>query len=112
MAEHTMVVGFVKNDLGIIANNVRVDRFRYVDIINAGDKELLASKFTNFNKFTKWLDWKNRGYFFSWLPAGSITGTPKKNSWNFRKLEDYNRDFYTGIFLVFWWRETWFFSDD
>ena len=36
-----MVVDLLRNDLGIIANNVRVDRFRYVDIINAGDKELL-----------------------------------------------------------------------
>ena len=41
MAEHTMVVDLLRNDLGIIANNVRVDKFRYVEKINAGDKKLL-----------------------------------------------------------------------
>ena len=41
MAEHTMVVDLLRNDLGIIANNVRVDKFRYAEKINAGDKELL-----------------------------------------------------------------------
>ena len=39
MAEHTMVVDLLRNDLGIIANNVRVDKFRYVEKINAGDDE-------------------------------------------------------------------------
>ena len=31
MAEHTMVVDLLRNDLGIIASNVKVDKFRYIE---------------------------------------------------------------------------------
>ena len=41
MAEHTMVVDLLRNDLSIVASKVRVDKFRYIDKINAGDKKLL-----------------------------------------------------------------------
>ena len=102
MAEHTMVVDLLRNDLGIIANNVRVDKFRYVDIINAGDKKLLqVSSQISANLQN---DWNEKiGYILtSLLPAGSITGTPKKKTVEIlENLEDYNRDFYTGIFGVF-----------
>ena len=102
MAEHTMVVDLLRNDLGIIANNVRVDKFRYVDIINAGDKKLLqVSSQISANLQN---DWNERigDILISLLPAGSITGTPKKKTVEIlENLEDYNRDFYTGVFGVF-----------
>lgn len=102
MAEHTMVVDLLRNDLGIIANNVRVDKFRYIDIINAGDKKLLqVSSQISANLQN---DWNERigDILTSLLPAGSITGTPKKKTVEILgNLEDYNRDFYTGIFGVF-----------
>lgn len=102
MAEHTMVVDLLRNDLGIIANNVRVDKFRYVEKINAGDKRLLqVSSQISANLQN---DWNERigDILTSLLPAGSITGTPKKKTVEIlEKLEDYNRDFYTGIFGVF-----------
>lgn len=102
MAEHTMVVDLLRNDLGIIANNVRVDAFRYIDIINAGDKKLLqVSSQISANLQN---DWNERigDILTSLLPAGSITGTPKKKTVEILgNLEDYNRDFYTGIFGVF-----------
>ena len=41
MAEHTMVVDLLRNDLGIVSSKVRVEKFRYIDKINAGDKKLL-----------------------------------------------------------------------
>ena len=35
-------------------------------------------------------------------PAGSVTGTPKKSTVNIiNKIENYDRNFYTGIFGVF-----------
>ena len=102
MAEHTMVVDLLRNDLGIIANNVRVDKFRYVDIINAGDKKLLQVS----SKISATLEenWNERigDILTSLLPAGSITGTPKKKTIEIlENIEDYNRDFYTGIFGIF-----------
>ena len=102
MAEHTMVVDLLRNDLGIIANNVRVDKFRYAEKINAGDKELLQiSSQISANLQNNWNE-EIGDILTSLLPAGSITGTPKKKTVEIlKKLEDYNRDFYTGIFGVF-----------
>ena len=33
MAEHTMVVDLLRNDLGIVSNKVKVEKFRYIDKI-------------------------------------------------------------------------------
>ena len=102
MAEHTMVVDLLRNDLGIIASNVKVDKFRYIEKINAGDKKLLqVSSQISANLENNWNE-KIGDILTSLLPAGSITGTPKKKTVEIlEKLEDYNRDFYTGIFGVF-----------
>jgi para-aminobenzoate synthetase component 1 len=102
MAEHTMLVDLMRNDLGIVGTNVRVERFRYVEQIRAGDKDLLqvSSRITA----TLPADWRDHiGSLLSHLtPAGSITGTPKRSTVNIiQKIEGYNRGFYTGIFGVF-----------
>lgn len=102
MAEHTMVVDLLRNDLGIIASNVKVDKFRYIEKINAGDKKLLqVSSQISANLENNWNE-RIGDILTSLLPAGSITGTPKKKTVEIlEKLEDYNRDFYTGIFGIF-----------
>ncbi|NKQ40877.1 MAG: aminodeoxychorismate synthase component I [Sulfurovum sp.] len=102
MAEHVMIVDLMRNDLGIIASNVKVEKFRYVEKIMAGKKELLqvSSKITA--KLTS--DWKdNIGSLLGQiLPAGSVTGTPKCSTVQIiDKIESYDRDFYTGVFGVF-----------
>ncbi|RXJ91861.1 aminodeoxychorismate synthase component I [Arcobacter sp. CECT 8983] len=102
MAEHTMVVDLLRNDLGIVSNKIKVDKFRYIDKINAGNKKLLqvSSKITgHLNE-----DWHSKigDILTSILPAGSITGTPKKKTIEILKEnETYDRDFYTGIFGVY-----------
>ena len=102
MAEHTMVVDLLRNDLGIIGSNVRVENFRYVETINAGDKKLLqVSSKISANLEDNWSD-KIGDILSSILPAGSITGTPKKKTVEILKnIENYDREFYTGIFGVF-----------
>ena len=102
MAEHTMVVDLLRNDLGIIGSNVRVEDFRYVETINAGDKELLqVSSKISANLEENWSD-KIGDILISILPAGSITGTPKKKTVEILKnIENYDREYYTGVFGVF-----------
>jgi para-aminobenzoate synthetase component 1 len=102
MAEHTMIVDLMRNDLGIVGHNVRVERFRYVEQIRAGDKELLqvSSRITA----TLPANWRDHiGTLLDHLtPAGSISGTPKRSTVNIiREVEGYDRGFYTGIFGVF-----------
>ncbi len=102
MAEHVMVVDLMRNDLGIVGSDVKVEKFRYVEKIKAGKKELLQVS----SKITARLpqDWQdNLGTILSkLLPAGSITGTPKRSTVNIiNDVENFERDFYTGVFGVF-----------
>jgi len=102
MAEHVMIVDLMRNDLGIIGSAVKVEKFRYLEKIKAGKKELLqvSSKITAKLPF----DWKNNlgTVLKQILPAGSISGTPKKNTVNIiNHVEDYDRGFYTGVFGLF-----------
>ena len=102
MSEHTMVVDLLRNDLGIIGENVKVERFRYCEKISAGEKELLqvSSKISASLKE----DWQSRlgTILTSMLPAGSITGTPKKMTTKLiKEIEGYDRGYFTGIWGVF-----------
>ncbi len=102
IAEHTMVVDLLRNDLGIVGTNVKVEKFRYCEKIKAGDKELLqVSSKISADLQTNWQE--NLGTIItSMLPAGSITGTPKKRTVEILKeVENYDRGFYTGIWGVF-----------
>jgi para-aminobenzoate synthetase component I len=102
LAEHTMAVDLLRNDLGIIANNVRVNDFRYVETINAGDKKLLQVSSTISAELQNNWNEKIGDILTSLLPAGSITGTPKKKTVEIlENLEEYNREFYTGVFGIF-----------
>ncbi|MEA1880338.1 MAG: aminodeoxychorismate synthase component I [Campylobacterota bacterium] len=102
MAEHVMIVDLMRNDLGIIGSNVKVEKFRYVEKIQAGKKELLqvSSKITA-TLPSNWRD--NIGTLLSKiLPAGSITGTPKQSTVNIiEHVENFDRGFYTGVFGLF-----------
>ena len=102
MAEHVMIVDLMRNDLGRVGTAVRVDDFRYIDKIRAGEKELLQVS----SKITAQLpnNWhENLGELLSQiLPAGSITGTPKHRTTQIiQEIENYNRGFYTGVFGIF-----------
>ncbi|MDD3592290.1 MAG: aminodeoxychorismate synthase component I [Sulfurovum sp.] len=102
MAEHVMIVDLMRNDLGIIGEEVRVERFRYTDRIKAGHKELLQVS----SRITARLpeNWREHlGTLLEQiLPAGSISGTPKRSTVDIiSRVENYDRGFYTGIFGVF-----------
>jgi para-aminobenzoate synthetase component 1 len=102
MAEHIMIVDLMRNDLGMIGSKVKVEAFRYVEKIEAGEKELLQVS----SKITAILDneWREDigKLLESILPAGSITGTPKQSTIDIiASVEKSPRGFYTGIFGLF-----------
>ncbi len=101
MAEHVMVVDLLRNDLGIVGERVRVERFRYLDRIVTADKTLLQVS----SKITARLpsDWPSRlgEIMGALLPAGSVTGTPKKKTCEIiASVESHERGFFTGVFGV------------
>ncbi len=102
MAEHTMVVDLLRNDLAIVAKQVRVKRFRYIDSVIAGNKTLLQVSSEISGVLEK--NWPDRlgDILLSLLPAGSISGAPKKKTVEIIKaIEGYQRGFFTGIFGYF-----------
>jgi para-aminobenzoate synthetase component 1 len=102
MAEHTMVVDLLRNDLSIVASDVKVEEFRYVQKIDSGEKELLqVSSHISANVTESWHE-KIGDILKALLPAGSISGTPKKSTIDIIKnVEGYNRGFFSGVFGIY-----------
>lgn len=102
LGEHNTIVDLIRNDLSHVAKDVTVEKFRYLERIHTNKKDLwqVSSKITG-NLFRKYPD--NIGdIIFSVLPAGSISGAPKKKTVEIiLKAENYERNYYTGIFGVF-----------
>lgn len=102
LAEHYTIVDLIRNDLSITAKNVRVDKFRYVDKIITHDKDILqiSSEIKgklpeNYNRFIG-------NIILKMLPAGSISGAPKKKTVQIiKEVENYKRGYYTGVFGYF-----------
>ena len=101
-SEHVMVVDLLRNDLSMVACNVRVESFRYVEEISAGPKRLLqVSSHIRGDLSPNWQ--QNLGdLLVTLLPAGSITGAPKRKTTQIiQEIEGYKRGYFTGIFGVY-----------
>ncbi|MBA1437978.1 MAG: aminodeoxychorismate synthase component I [Epsilonproteobacteria bacterium] len=102
MAEHVMIVDLLRNDLSIVAKDVKVERFRYTQKIAAGDKELLQVSSHISGKLAS--NWQEHlgDILKALLPAGSISGAPKKSTVDLiQKIEGCDRGFFSGVFGVF-----------
>lgn len=97
-AEHNTIVDLLRNDLSIIADNVRVNRFRYIDRIRTNKNDILqvSSEITATLREENYLNYGD--IIFGMLPAGSISGAPKDAT---RKIiqdaEKEPRGYYTGV---------------
>ena len=102
LAEHITIVDLIRNDLSIVASNVHVEKFRYIEKIKTNGKDLLqvSSKIVG-NLAADYLN--NLGeIIFAMLPAGSISGAPKKKTVEIiQEAEKGKRGYYTGVFGYF-----------
>lgn len=99
LAEHTMIVDLLRNDLGIIAKDIRVEKFRYVSTIETGNKRL--HQVSSHISGTLPKDWRDDAgnLLRKLLPAGSISGTPKRKTVEIiQEVEGYERGYFTGVF--------------
>jgi para-aminobenzoate synthetase component 1 len=102
IAEHTMIVDLLRNDLGIVATQIRVESFRTISSIDTGVKQLHQTSSHISGKLAP--NWReNIGNILrSLLPAGSISGTPKKRTMEIiEAVEEYDRGYFTGVFGYF-----------
>ena len=101
-AEHVMIVDLLRNDLGKIGTDVKVNYFRKVETIYTGEKNLLHT--SSEIEATLEENWADRlGTILSdLLPAGSISGTPKQKTLEIidsieQQYHGYKRGFFCGI---------------
>jgi para-aminobenzoate synthetase component 1 len=97
-AEHATIVDLIRNDLSKVAFPIRVEKYQYIDRVktNTGELWQMSSKISG--EIVPELRGKYGSILLELLPAGSITGAPKKATMQLiQKAEQYDRGFYTGI---------------
>ena len=102
LAEHYTIVDLIRNDLNMVADNVKVTRFRYIDRLKTHKGELLQMS-SEINGMLSSNYHDNIGtILLKLLPAGSISGAPKKKTIEIiNNSEHYNRGYYTGVLGIF-----------
>lgn len=101
-AEHITIVDLIRNDLSLVAEQVHVSRFRYIDELKTNSKNLLQVS-------SEIIGTLSQDYFsalgdilVALLPAGSISGAPKqKTTTIIAEAEGEQRGYYTGVFGYF-----------
>ncbi len=102
LAEHYTIVDLIRNDLSMVAKNVKVDRFQYIDHIKTHRNELLQMSSEISGELPENFNEHIGDILFSMLPAGSISGAPKiKTLEIINESEQYTRGYYTGVMGIF-----------
>ncbi len=102
LAEHITIVDLLRNDLGIVSKKVWVNRFRYVERIKTNKNDLYATSSEICGELEKDYKKKIGSIIFSMLPAGSVTGAPKRKTVEIiQRLEGVKRGYYCGVFGYF-----------
>ncbi|WP_449388798.1 aminodeoxychorismate synthase component I [Chryseobacterium lineare] len=97
-AEHYTVVDLLRNDLSMVADDVKVDKFQYIDFIKTKQKDLYAMSSEISGTLQPEYDGKIGSIMERILPAGSILGAPKQKTLEIiLEAEEYSRDYYTGV---------------
>ena len=101
-AEHATIVDLIRNDLSMVATEVMVTRYRYIDELPTHQGALLQVSSEIRGRLAGGWQAEVGDLFFRLLPAGSITGAPKKKTMEIiAEAETYERGFYTGVMGYF-----------
>ena len=101
-AEHATIVDLIRNDLSRVAENVRVDKYRYIDVLHTNKGDILQTSSEISGSLPE--DYRQHlgKILDAQLPAGSITGAPKDKTMQIiHEAEGYDRGFYTGIMGIY-----------
>jgi len=101
-AEHATIVDLIRNDLSMVAEQVSVSRYRYIDKLQTNQGSILQTSSEIQGVLPDDYLTNLGSIIFRLLPAGSITGAPKKKTMQIiKEAETYDRGFYTGIMGYF-----------
>lgn len=102
VAEHATIVDLIRNDLSRVAEDVRVDKYRYIDVLHTNKGDILQTSSEISGRLPE--DYRQHlgEILDAQLPAGSITGAPKDKTMQIiHEAEGYDRGFYTGIMGIY-----------
>ncbi len=100
--EHNTIVDLIRNDLAMVAENIEVTKFRFLSKIHTNRKDLL--QVSSEIRGDLGPHWQKRigDILTTLLPAGSISGAPKKRTLEIiHEAEKIDRGYFTGVFGVF-----------
>lgn len=101
-AEHATIVDLIRNDLSIVANQVQVSRYRYLEEITTSQGGLLQTSSEITGQLPKGFRKELGDIIFQLLPAGSISGAPKRKTIEIiQQAEHGDRGYYTGVCGIF-----------
>jgi para-aminobenzoate synthetase component 1 len=102
LAEHVTIVDLIRNDLSAVAHDVVVERFRYLEKITTIDRELLQVSSSIRGTVSDQYADRLGDLLVALLPAGSVSGAPKKKTMEIIALsEGEPRGYYSGVFGIF-----------
>jgi len=102
LAEHYTIVDLIRNDLSMVAKNVKVEKFRQVDFVKTHRGGLFQMSSEISGELPENFQDTIGDILKRMLPAGSISGAPKKKTLEIiKETEKYNRGYYTGVFGIF-----------
>jgi para-aminobenzoate synthetase component 1 len=97
-SEHVTIVDLIRNDLSMVASDVHVSRFRYLDKITTSHKDLLQVSSEIVGTLSKDYLSKLGDILVAVLPAGSVSGAPKAKTLEIiAQAEQEKRGYYTGV---------------
>lgn len=98
LAEHKATVQLICDELALVASDVRVERFRYIDRLETSNKSLLQVSSQVVGTLDDGAMEHLGDLLFQLLPAGSIAGSPKAAALDLiRQVEAAQRGYYCGI---------------
>ncbi|HOY39969.1 MAG TPA: aminodeoxychorismate synthase component I [Bacteroidales bacterium] len=100
--EHNTIVDLIRNDLGMVASNISVRRFKYIEPLYTDRGHLLQMSSEIEGTLPENYQSQLGNIIFTLLPAGSVSGAPKQSTLKIiRESEGENRGYYTGVFGYF-----------
>ncbi len=102
IAEHYTIVDLIRNDLSLVATNVTVEKFRYIDSVKSNHRTLLQASSEIKGRLPEGYQQQLGDILFALLPAGSISGAPKAKTVEIiQQAESGKRGYYTGVSFYF-----------
>lgn len=100
--EHATITDLIRNDLGIVSDDVWVERYRFIDKICTDRGDILQVSSEIRGRLKREYAEAPGKLMLSLLPAGSVSGAPKSSTIKLiSEAEKVSRGFYTGVAGLF-----------